>query len=307
MKSSKRDFKRIDNAGILREVRRITWIGLWINLFLSGLKFFTGIVGHSSVLIADAVHSLSDLVTDIAILIGVRYWGRPADEEHPHGHAKIETLVTLLIGVVLFLVALGLIQRAVVAIPDLLQEEKPLSPAWFTFVVAVFGMIVKEYLYQITARIGVRTKSTATVANAWHHRSDALSSIPAAAAVGACLLLGDQYAFLDPVGAIIVAFMIIYAACKVVRPTFAALLDAGASKTRCLEIAGLIRSFPEVRDLHKLRTRQAGPKGLSVDVHIQVDPMMSLADTHHLSHRIHEKLLDSGDDIIDVFVHIEPG
>jgi len=299
-------FSTTANVETLREIRRITWIGFWLNILLSGLKFFAGVVGHSSVLIADAVHSLSDLATDVAVLIGSRYWGEPADEEHPHGHAKIETLVTLLIGIALILVALRLMQGALMTIVGLLHGKTLPSPTWVPFVVAVLSVIVKEYLYQITVRIGMRLKSSATVANAWHHRSDSLSSIPAAVAVGACLLLGDQYVFLDPVGTIVVALMILYAAWEIVRPTFAALLDAGASKVRCHEIAELIRSLNEVHDLHKLRTRQVGPHGLTVDVHIQVDPLMSLVDAHALSHRIKDTLLASGEEIIDVFVHIEP-
>jgi len=302
----RRRLKSGSDGETLRKVRRVTWVGFWINLFLSGMKLLAGIVGHSSVLIADAVHSLSDLVTDVAILIGSRFWGQPADDDHPHGHAKIETLVTLLIGVVLFLVGLELLRDAVGAILNLLRDERPPSPTWFPFVVAVISIVVKEYLYQITVRIGMRLKSSVTIANAWHHRSDALSSIPAAAAVGACLFLGDQYVFLDPTGTIVVTVMILYAAWEIIRPTFAALLDAGASETRCNDIAGLIRSFDEVRDLHKLRTRQVGPQGLNVDVHVQVDPQMSMIDAHVLSHRIQAKLLHSGDDIIDVFVHVEP-
>ena len=307
MKNIATDFKQIGSAETIWEVRRITWVGFWVNLLLSGLKFVAGIVGHSSVLIADAVHSLSDLVTDVAILIGSRYWECPADEEHPYGHAKIETLVTFLIGVVLFFVALGLLYEAVISLLEQLRGDMPPpSPTWFPFSVALLGFFVKEYLYQITVKVGTRLKSSATIANAWHHRSDALSSIPAAAAVGACLYLGDQFVFLDPAGTIAVSVMIFYAAWEIVRPTFAALLDAGASKAQCQEIAVLIRTFDEIHDLHKLRTRLVGLRAIAVDVHVQVDPQMSMVEAHALSHRIQAKLLDSGDEIVDVFVHVEP-
>ncbi len=306
MKNTSMNFESLPSDESYREVCRITWFGLWANLVLSGMKFIAGIVGHSSVLIADAVHSLSDLVTDAAVLIGVRYWGRPADDEHPHGHAKIETLVTLLIGIALFLVAMELLRGALASILDLLNDKPKLSPTWFPFVAALISVGVKEYLYQITLRTGMRLKSSALIANAWHHRSDALSSVPAAAAVGACLVFGDQYLFLDPVGAVVVALMIVHAAWRIVRSTFAALLDSGASKTRCQEITAAIRDFGDVRDLHKLRTRQVGPSGFAVDVHVQVDPLMSLVDAHALSHRIKEKLHAVDTEIIDVFVHVEP-
>jgi len=134
-----------------------------------------------------------------------------------------------------------------------------------------------------------------------------MSSIPAAGAIGACLLLGPQYTFLDPVGTVVVALMVLHVAWKVSLPTFAALLDSGASESQCQVIIEVIRSFTEVKDLHKLRTRQIGPTGLAVDVHIQVESNMSVTDAHALSHRIQQKLLQSGEQIIDVFVHVEPG
>lgn len=292
-----------DNLG---QIHRITWIGLWTNLVLTGLKFFAGIFGHSSVLIADAMHSLSDLATDAAILIGSRFWGRPADKHHPYGHAKIETLVTLFIGIALVLVAFGLIYDAVDNLVGMLyRKELPVSPTWLPFVAALVSIAVKEYLYQITARTGIRIKSSAVVANAWHHRSDALSSIPAALAVGACLLFGEKYAFLDPVGTVVVGLMVIYAAWEILQPTFGALLDAGATQDHCDEIEKTIKSFPEVRSLHKLRTRQLGPTGISVDVHIQVDPRMLVVESHALSHRIKKKL-EEDKDVVETFVHIEP-
>jgi cation diffusion facilitator family transporter len=168
------------------------------------------------------------------------------------------------------------------------------------------SIAVKEWLYRITVKVGMTTKSSATIANAWHHRSDALSSIPAVAAVGTCLLFGSEYVFLDPVGTVVVSFMIIHVAWKITQPTFAALLDSGASELQCQTIADEIRSFAEVRDLHKLRSRYVGPTGLVVDVHVLVDPNMSVTDAHALSHRIERKLLQDGENIIDVFVHIEP-
>lgn len=294
------------SEGALKEVRRITWLGLWMNLVLSSLKFFAGVVGHSSVLVADAIHSLSDLLTDAAILIGSRFWGRPADRDHPYGHAKIEMMVTLFIGTALILVALGLVYGAVETLVGLLhRKDPPVPPTWLPLVAALVSIAVKEYLYQITARTGVRLKSSAVVANAWHHRSDALSSIPAALAVGACLLFGEEYAFLDPVGTIVVGLMVVYAAWGILRPTFGALLDAGATEAHCDEIVKTIQAFPEVHGHHKLRTRQLGPSGISLDVHVQVEPKMTVTDAHELSHRIKRKL-EEDNDVVEVFIHIEP-
>ena len=287
-------------------VYRVTWFGAVINVFLTGFKFTAGVVGNSSVLIADAVHSLSDLMTDIAMLLGMRFWNRPADQGHPYGHAKIETLVTLFIGIVLALVGIDLLVSAVRLLINILDGNPPLSPTWLPLVAALVSIALKEYLYRISVKVGMVAKSSAMIANAWHHRSDALSSIPAAAAVGACLLFGDKYVFLDPVGTVVVSFMIIHVAWKITQPTFAALLDSGASELQCQAIADEIGSFPEVRDLHKLRTRYVGPTGLVIDVHIHVDPNMSVTDAHALTHRIEQKLRQSGGNIIDVFVHVEP-
>ena len=291
---------------VAHAIRRITWLGVVVNIFLTGFKFFAGIVGHSSVLIADAVHSLSDLITDFAILFGMRYWNQPADQDHPYGHAKIETLVTLFIGFILAVVGIGLLIEAVRLLSNILAGHPPEhSPGVLPLVAALVCIALKECLYHATVKVGMATKSSATIANAWHHRSDAISSIPAVFAVGACVILGDQYVFLDPVGTVVVSFMIIHVAWTIMRPTFAALLDSGASELQCKAIADEIRSFPEVKDLHKLRTRYVGPTGLDVDVHVHVDPNMSVTESHALSHRIKQKLLQSGD-IIDVFVHIEP-
>ena len=290
----------------MNAVFRITWFGAVINLFLAVIKFVAGVAGHSSVLIADAVHSLSDLVTDAAVLLGMRFWNRPADQRHPYGHAKIETLVTLFIGVVLAFVGIGLIFEAVHALIDILHGNPPPPPNWLPLIAALVSIVVKEWLYRATVKVGMTAKSSVTIANAWHHRSDALSSIPATTAVGTCLLFGPEYVFLDPVGTVVVSFMIIHVAWKIMQPTFAALLDSGASELQCKSIAEEIRSFAEVRDLHKFRSRYVGPTGLVIDVHIQVAPSMLVTEAHTLSHQIKRKLLQNGENIIDVFVHVEP-
>ena len=305
MNTEKMDNHKDDDT-TMHAIRRVTWLGLFTNIFLTIFKFFAGIVGHSSVLVADAVHSLSDLVTDFAILLGMRFWNRPADTDHPYGHAKIETLVTLFIGSVLALVGMSLLVEAVHSLIAILEGTQPPSPTWLPLVAALICIALKEWVYRITVKVGMQTKSSATIANAWHHRSDAISSVPAAAAVGACLLFGDKYVFLDPVGTVVVSFMIIHAAWEIIRPTFVVLLDSGASEVQRQSIADEIRSFAEVKDLHKLRSRYVGPTGLVIDVHIQVDPHMSLTETHALSHRIKRKLLQSGENVIDVFVHVEP-
>ena len=289
-----------------KAIRRVTWLGAFINVFLVCFKFAAGIWGHSSVIIADAVHSLSDLVTDAAILLGMVFWTRPADECHPYGHAKLETLVTLFIGVLLAVVGIGLLVDAVRSIIYILEGGVIELPTWLPLTAALVSIAIKEWLYRVTVKVGMKTKSSVTIANAWHHRSDAMSSIPAAVAIGACLVLGPAYAFLDPVGTVVVSFMILHVAWTIVKPSFGVLLDSGATESQRQSIIEMIHSFPEVVDLHRLRTRYVGPTGLALDVHILVDPNMSVTAAHALSHRIERKLLQSGANIIDVFVHVEP-
>jgi len=291
---------------VLRAIRQVTWLGAICNLVLVAFKFVAGIWGHSFVIIADAFHSLSDLITDAAILLGMQFWSRPADREHPYGHAKIENLVTLFIGASLVTVGIGLLYGAVLSLIVIVRGDEIPSPTWIPLIAALASIVVKEWLYRVTVNVGMTVKSSATIANAWHHRSDSMSSIPAAIAIGACLFLGPQFTFLDPVGTVVIAFMIIHVAWKVSQPTFAALLDSGASESQCQAITETIRSFSQVKDLHKLRTRYVGPAGLALDVHIHVDPNMSVTEAHALSHQIQRKLLQRGENIIDVFVHVEP-
>jgi cation diffusion facilitator family transporter len=167
-------------ADTIGAIRRVTWLGAFVNLFLTSFKFVAGILGHSSVMIADAVHSLSDLITDAAILLGMHFWSHPADQEHPYGHAKIETLVTLFIGAVLAAVGIGLLYDAVLSLIGILnQKADPPPPTWLPLSAALVSIAVKEWLYRVTVKVGMETKSSATIANAWHHRSDAMSSVPA--------------------------------------------------------------------------------------------------------------------------------
>ncbi|MGL6227081.1 MAG: cation diffusion facilitator family transporter [Thermoguttaceae bacterium] len=291
----------------IQSARRITWIGLWVNLVLVGLKLIGGIFGFSQVLIADAIHSLSDLITDAAVLLGSQFWGAPADEEHPHGHAKIETLVTLFIGVLLAIVGLELIQGAVQEIRSMLAgTSERETPTFLAFIVALLSIVIKEILYWATVRVGRRARSPSVVANAWHHRSDALSSIPAAVSVGFCLLLGPHYLFLDPVGTIVVACMVIYAAWEIIKPTLATLLDRSAPQDHIGRIRQIVYSCEDVRNVHKIRTRYLSAETIAVDLHIQVDPEMTVRRSHALSHFVARRLLEEGPLVVDVVIHIEP-
>jgi len=276
-------------------------VGLVTNLVLSALKLVGGIVGQSQAVVADAVHSLSDITTDVAILVGVRYWSKPADANHPHGHRRLESLVTLGIGLVLVVVAAGLLWNAIVTLED--RHESP--PEWIAFAAALLSIVSKEILYRWTLAAGQRIKSLALIANAWHHRSDALSSIPAALAVAGAVI-HPAWAFLDHVGAAVVSLFIFQAAYRIIRPEFAKLIDSGAPEAALERIRRIALETEGVRRVHRIRTRYVGGTSLAVDLHVKVDPEIPVREGHDISEEVKRQLLENGPEVVDVVVHLEP-
>lgn len=285
----------------VKVIKKVTWIGLISNLALAILKFVCGILGHSQVVIADAVHSLSDLTTDVAILVGVKFWTKPADSCHPHGHHRIETLITTIIGAFLAVVAGGILWNAIAN----LHDRHETSPGWIAFAAAVISIIAKEILYRWTVSKGEKINSMPLIANAWHHRSDALSSLPAAIAV-AVAAIDPAWAFIDHVGAVLVSLFIFAAAYRIVKPSLGKLVDSGASEAEHEEIKKIALGTTGVKSVHAIRTRYIGSSHLAVDLHIQVDKTMSVFDGHEISGKVKNRLLSDGPLVIDVIVHLEP-
>jgi cation diffusion facilitator family transporter len=281
-------------------VRKVTWIGFVINISLAALKLVCGVLGRSQAVVADAVHSLSDCATDVAILVGVRYWIKPPDDCHPHGHRRIETVVTVLIGVSLAGVAIGLGFRAIAT----LLAPNGGTPGWIALVAAGISIVTKEALYRWTVIVGRRVKSSAVVANAWHHRSDAFSSIPAFIAVGGALLI-PAWTWLDHLGAIVVSLFILHSAFAILRPAYNELIDAGAPALVRRALTALAEGVPGVREVHGLRTRFLGDR-LHVDLHVQVDPQLTVQEGHVIGGKVKYKLLHEGPEVADVLVHLEP-
>jgi cation diffusion facilitator family transporter len=278
----------------------VTLIGLVVNVALSALKLAAGMVGNSQAVVADAVHSLSDTVTDVAVLVGVKFWSKPPDECHPYGHRRIEFLVTIFIGLLLAVVALGLSYNAL----STLHQAHSRPPGVIAFFAAALSIFVKEGLYRWTIAVGREIKSTALIANAWHHRSDGLSSIPAALAVaGAALVPG--LTFLDHLGAIVVSMFILQAAWKIVRPSVEQLVDRGAPEEICRGIEQLARATPGVQEVHAIRTRHIG-SGIEVDLHVLVDPALTVEEGHRISEEVKRRLIEYVSDVVDVVVHLEP-
>jgi cation diffusion facilitator family transporter len=292
--------RKQDRPEARRQVARVTWIGLLANLLLSVAKFAGGLAGGSQAVVADAVHSLSDSSTDIAILVGVRYWTQPPDEHHPHGHGRIETLVTLGIGLLLGGVAMALAWNAVAS----LREAHTATPGWVAFYVALGSLVVKEWLFRWTARVGRRVGSQALVANAWHHRSDAFSSVPVLVAVAAARINPDL-AWLDHVGALVVSVFILRAGARVLWPALRELVDSGARPAKIRQIKGLALGIEGVREVHNVRTRYAGGQ-LQVDLHLLVPGDMTVCRSHAITEEVQARLMEQGPELVDVVVHVEP-
>ena len=281
-------------------VRKVTWIGLLINITLACIKFAAGYFGRSQALIADAIHSLTDTTTDFAVIAGSHFWSRPPDESHPYGHQRLETLVTVFIGLMLAAAGIGIGWDAVAT----LREKDSTPPGWIALFAAMISILTKEVLYRWTTTAGKKIKSPALAANAWHHRTDAISSIPVLFAVGGALIF-PSWSFLDLVGAVVVSIFVMHAAMKIIWPGVSELIDAGAPKDIQKKIADIACNNQGVQEAHKVRTRYISTSIL-VDMHIVVDGSISVRDGHAIADAVEYKIIDSIPNVLDVVVHVDP-
>ncbi|MCK5883641.1 MAG: cation transporter [Bacteriovoracaceae bacterium] len=284
-----------------KTVIRVTAWGMISNLLLAGIKYFLGVVGGSSALIADAIHSLSDIVSDMAIILGVRFWTQPADEGHQHGHKKAELLASLFIGVLLFSVGAGIVYDSIVDI----KEGHSAPPKMIALIAAVASIIIKELLYRWTLWEARRIHSSALIANAWHHRSDAISSIPVAISIIVSSLY-PSWSFVDLIGAVFVAAFIIQASYRIIKEALDTLLDASAPKETLAAIRSVTKSVDEVKGVHSMRTRYLGSSSISVDFHLEVDPNMLVKDADVIAHKVEDKLMATVEGVVDVVIHVDP-
>lgn len=293
----------------LAAISRVTIIGALINVALTALKTGVGVFSGSTALVADGLHSLSDLATDAIVLVGSRLWSRPADASHPNGHAKIESLATLFVALALALVSVELLRSSIAKIGATLDGgDAPFERCalFFALGAALLSVVAKEALYRATVSVGRRTRSTAVVANAWHHRSDALSSIPTALAIAGVLAFGPNFAFLDPVGAIVVAFMILKTAFEIARPTVATLCDASADAQIVDAVRKIALENAAIQFPHKIRTRPLGGSLYAAHLHVLVDPETTVRDAHRLSHELAAEIHARVPAIVETTIHVEP-
>ncbi len=283
-----------------RLIRRITWTGIAVNLVLAVGKLSAGIYGESQAVIADGIEALLDLVTVVLVYAGSRFWSRPADETHPFGHGRIETLAAVLIGVSLVGAAFGIGWQAVTT----LREAHTEPPGWIAAAAAFASVVGKELLYRYTDRVGRRIKSVAVVATAWHYRSDALSSVPVVIAVTAAILM-PTWTLLDHLGAVVVSIFMLHAAFKITWPGLKELIDAGAPAEMRRRIRDLAAAVPGVIQAHEIRTRYIG-NSLRVDLHVVVLGSISVREGHAIAREVESRLIDGIEEVVDVIVHVEP-
>ena len=280
-------------------INRVTLWGVFVNLVLSLAKLAGGFFGHSQALIADGLHSLSDLASDAMVFIAARHASEDADEEHPYGHARFETITTVALAVLLIIVGLGIAYDAIV---NLVSDEEILKPQPFTLWIAALSILSNEGLYHYTKHVGNNIRSNLLLANAWHHRSDAISSIVVLIGIAGTQL---DLSRLDAYAAIVVAIMIVRIGFKLAYDSVQELVDASLEPELVDSIRQKILSHEGVRHLHMLRTRRLGHHA-HVDVHILVAPKLSVSEGHHISETVEKMLIDSFDTINDVTVHIDP-
>jgi len=288
----------MDLAERKKSIRRITVLGMLLNVILMAIKIFTGMLIRSSALIADGIHSGSDLVTDFVVLISAGVSNRPADATHPFGHKKFETIATQFIAVFLGFVSFQLIWNAGKAI---FQKETSF-PGGFVLVVAAVSVLTKELMFRATKKISRKTNSTSLYANAWHHRSDALSSI-AVLLGGAAGLMGWGYA--DHVSTLVVGLMIIVIAVKIFYEGLIELTDQSVDKESLQRIENILAQNKEISGWHRLRTRKVGGE-LFLDVHIMVKPTLSVRESHDITLEIEDQLREAIFYPVNILIHIEP-
>lgn len=286
-----------------RAIRKITWWGFFVNIGLAVFKVIAGIVGNSQAVIADGVHSVTDTVTDIAVIAGSYFWAKPADAQHPYGHKRIETTVSIFIG--LFLLAAA-VMIAWQSISDIRHLEITRPPGFIALVAAVVSILAKEGIFRWTRRVGRTVNSISLAANAWHHRLDALSSVPVLVAV-AVAIIHPAWSMADPLAALFVATLVFVAASRIVMNGFRELVDEGAPRETCETIQEIAQSHEKVRHAYNIRTRYAGNR-LQVDLHVAVNGNISVQEGHRVAEAVKEKIIEKGPPpgVLDVIVHIEP-
>ena len=288
-----------------QEIYRVTILGSVVNVLLTALKFTAGFLGASAAMIADAVHSLSDLLTDFVVLLMVRVSSKPADRNHEYGHGKYETLATAIVALALLVAGGVLLAEGVEKIVAALRGETLPMPGRIALWAALISIGAKELIYQLTMRVSRRVQSTALEANAWHHRTDALSSVATAIGIGGALLFGGQWAILDPIAAVAVSVFILIAAAKLLLGAIQELLEKSLPEEVEKQIGELVAEDEALSEMHHLRTRRVG-NVYSIEMHLRMPGNVSLYEAHQHSVALEERLRERFGEGTMVTIHLEP-
>ena len=295
----------VDTSTREKEIYRVTLVGFVVNLILSAAKLAAGILGRSGAMVADAIHSFSDMATDIVVIVFARISSKPKDDGHDYGHGKYETLATIIISLALAAVGIGILSSSIGSIRTILEGGTLPRPGAVALVAAVVSIVAKEILYRYTVRVGRRIDSPSVIANAWHHRSDALSSLGTLAGIGCAYFLGEKWRIADPIAALLVAVFIFKIALDLIRTGLGELLEKSLPADVEQEILSIVTANPEIRSPHNLRTRRIGAS-IAIEVHVRVDGAMSVAHSHALTGDIEHRLRARFGAGTMIAIHVEP-
>ena len=288
-----------------QEIYRVTITGSIVNIVLLVMKFVAGILGNSAAMVADAVHSLSDFLTDIIVIVLVKLSSKPADKDHDYGHGKYETIATSIIGIALITVSLMLAWNGIDKIIFVVKGGDIESPCMIAFIAAIVSILLKEWVFRVTKKVALEVDSQALEANAWHHRSDALSSIGTAIGIGGAVLLGNSFAVLDPIAAVIVSVFIFIAAYRLLRQASGELLEESLPKETEDKIEDIVYRDSLVSDIHNLHTRRIGSI-IAIEMHLRLPGDISLEESHRHATAIERALRDEFGSGTHIMLHIEP-
>lgn len=288
-----------------REIYKVTLVGGAVNVILLLFKFVAGIVGHSAAMVADAIHSLSDFVTDLIVLVFVRISGKPEDKSHDYGHGKYETLAMTIIGMALLAVAIGIVYSGMTKIIAWANGAQLEAPGMLALWAALLSVLLKEGVYRYSMVKARQLKSQAVEANAWHHRSDALSSIGTAVGIGGAIFLGQRWTVLDPIASVIVGLFIVKVSIDLLRDGIGDLMEQSLPDVIEDEILGLVASLPDVVEPHDLRTRRIG-NHYAIELHILMDGDITLREAHDKASEVEDLLRERYGEETHIAVHVEP-
>lgn len=288
-----------------KSAQKVTWLGFFANVILMAFKLLAGILGRSTAMIADSIHSLSDFATDLVVVGSLSVSSKPRDKNHKYGHGKVETLAAAFIGIVLFGVAIGICYSGIVKIINHLSGDLIQRPGLLALYAAVFSIVVKEFLYHYTYKVGKKINSKVVIANAWHHRSDVLSSFGTLLGIAGAIFLGEKWVILDPIAAIIVSFFIFRVAFQISREALLELIETSLPKNSESDILKIASSIKGVHNPHELKTRKIG-NAVAIDLHIYVDATLNVREAHDITVELEKALLDEYGEETYISIHTEP-